>query len=155
MTVTVLHAFLRSTDWSKVYNISSILLTTETFLHHLDHAFDSVSGVSASRLEWDVCPSLSSDVCKCWNKTMLWKTHVWWQRGCQGLCCFHAAQARWTNPNWSMETLYRQTAGFHEIQSCIESPAVISCYSLQFELDCAGRHKLCFCVCFCCPAVCA
>ncbi|XP_037832333.1 two pore calcium channel protein 1 isoform X1 [Kryptolebias marmoratus] len=35
-----------------------------------------------------------------------------------------------------METLHRRAAGFHDDQCCNESPAVISSYTLQFDLDC-------------------
>lgn len=56
-----------------------------------------------------------------------------------------------TNSNWSMECLYGQTSGFHEDQTCSESPIVISSYALQLELNCIGRclplDLLCMCLC--------
>lgn len=45
-----------------------------------------------------------------------------------------------TNHNWTMESLYGQTAGVHDDGSCNDSPVVISSYALQLELAFIGRH---------------
>lgn len=122
----------------------------EYFWIYRDSHPDCVSGVCI-RPEWNVWPSVSPDVCGCWNETSaLWMTHTHKHThlccGLQGLWFIHTAGA---HRHWSMECTCGQTAGSHEDQTLNGSPVVISSYALQLELDCIGRPIPLYVLCVC------